>query len=188
MGFSRQEYWSGLPLPSPGDLPGPGIKPRSPVWHSRQILYRGPPGKHVRRGNGVSRAWAGQQGPCASEPGGAGDPVAGWLTTCPAGMSRAAGGLSQGGPDQCLTLWRVQAGSCHQLCQSWAGIIKVTSLCTSVSSFIKWGICSSWQWQVVGSSRDGFPLHLFENPWTFSQLLTRWLQNHRGLSVACPRA
>ena len=31
MGFSRQEYWSGLPLPSPGDLPDPGIKPASLV-------------------------------------------------------------------------------------------------------------------------------------------------------------
>ena len=31
MGFSRQEYWSGLPFPSPGDLPNPGIEPRSPV-------------------------------------------------------------------------------------------------------------------------------------------------------------
>ena len=30
MGFSRQEYWSGLPLPSPGDLPKPGIEPGSP--------------------------------------------------------------------------------------------------------------------------------------------------------------
>jgi len=30
MGFSRQEYWSGLPCPSPGDLPGPGIEPVSP--------------------------------------------------------------------------------------------------------------------------------------------------------------
>ena len=30
MGFSKQEYWSGLPFPSPGDLPNPGIKPRSP--------------------------------------------------------------------------------------------------------------------------------------------------------------
>ena len=29
MGFSRQEYWSGLPFPSPGDLPDPGIKPGS---------------------------------------------------------------------------------------------------------------------------------------------------------------
>ena len=31
MGFSRQEYWSGLPFPSPGALPNPGIKPRSPA-------------------------------------------------------------------------------------------------------------------------------------------------------------
>ena len=31
MGFSRQEYWSGLPLPSPGDLPDPGIEPGSPA-------------------------------------------------------------------------------------------------------------------------------------------------------------
>ena len=29
--FSRQEYWSGLPFPSPGDLPNPGIEPGSPV-------------------------------------------------------------------------------------------------------------------------------------------------------------
>jgi len=29
MGFSRKEYWSGLPFPSPGDLPGPGIEPMS---------------------------------------------------------------------------------------------------------------------------------------------------------------
>ena len=31
MEFSRQEYWSGLLFPSPGDLPDPGIKPRSPA-------------------------------------------------------------------------------------------------------------------------------------------------------------
>ena len=31
MGFSRQEYWSGLPFPSLGDLPNPGIEPRSPA-------------------------------------------------------------------------------------------------------------------------------------------------------------
>ena len=31
MGFSRQEYWSGLPFPSPEDLPDPGIKPGSPA-------------------------------------------------------------------------------------------------------------------------------------------------------------
>ena len=32
MGFSRQEYWSGLPFPSPGDLPEPGIEPGSPAF------------------------------------------------------------------------------------------------------------------------------------------------------------
>ena len=31
MGLSRQEYWSGVPFPSPGDLPDPGIEPRSPI-------------------------------------------------------------------------------------------------------------------------------------------------------------
>ena len=31
MGFPKQEYWSGLPFPSPGDLPNPGIEPRSPA-------------------------------------------------------------------------------------------------------------------------------------------------------------
>ena len=35
MGFSRQEYWSGLPFASPGDLPDPGIEPRSPALAGR---------------------------------------------------------------------------------------------------------------------------------------------------------
>ena len=38
MGFSRQEYWSGLPFPSPGDLPYPGIEPRSPALQSDSLL------------------------------------------------------------------------------------------------------------------------------------------------------
>ena len=38
MEFSRQEYWSGLPFPSPGDLPDPGIEPGSPTF--RQTFYR----------------------------------------------------------------------------------------------------------------------------------------------------
>ena len=37
MGFSRQEYWSGLPFPSPGDLPNPGIEPRSPVLQADSL-------------------------------------------------------------------------------------------------------------------------------------------------------
>ena len=43
MGFSRQEYWSGLPFPSPGDLPDPGIKPRSPTLEA-DALTSEPPG------------------------------------------------------------------------------------------------------------------------------------------------
>ena len=34
MGFSRQEYWSGLPFPSPGGLPNPGIEPWSPAFQA----------------------------------------------------------------------------------------------------------------------------------------------------------
>ena len=39
MGFSRQEYWSGLPFPSPGDLPNPGIKAGSPALKARPFRY-----------------------------------------------------------------------------------------------------------------------------------------------------
>ena len=45
MGFSRQEYWSGLPFPSPGDLPNPGIEPGSPALEA-DALTSEPPGKH----------------------------------------------------------------------------------------------------------------------------------------------
>ena len=37
LGFSRQEYWSGLPFPFPGDLPDPGIKPRSPALQADHL-------------------------------------------------------------------------------------------------------------------------------------------------------
>ena len=39
MGCSRQEYWSGLPFPSPGDLPNPGIEPKSPAWQAGALSY-----------------------------------------------------------------------------------------------------------------------------------------------------
>ena len=44
MGFSRQGYWSGLPFPSPADLPYPGIEPRSPALQA-DALPSEPPGK-----------------------------------------------------------------------------------------------------------------------------------------------
>ena len=47
-GFSRQEYWSGLPFPSPGDLPNPGIEPRSPALEA-DALTSEPLGKILKR-------------------------------------------------------------------------------------------------------------------------------------------
>ena len=44
MGFCRQEYWSGLPCPSPGDLPHPEIEPGSPALLAESLLFE-PPGK-----------------------------------------------------------------------------------------------------------------------------------------------
>ena len=44
--FSRQEYWSGLPLPSRGDLPDPGIEPQSPALQADSLLSE-PPGKPI---------------------------------------------------------------------------------------------------------------------------------------------
>ena len=39
MGFSRQEYWSGLPFPSPGGLPNPGIEPRPPALQADSLPF-----------------------------------------------------------------------------------------------------------------------------------------------------
>ena len=51
MGFSRQEYWSGLPCPPLGDLPNPGIKPRSPTFQADSSPSE-PPGKPKNTGVG----------------------------------------------------------------------------------------------------------------------------------------
>ena len=50
MGFSRQEYWSGLTFPSPGDLPNPGIETRSPALQA-DLLTSEPPGKPIKVNN-----------------------------------------------------------------------------------------------------------------------------------------
>jgi len=46
MGFSRQEYWSGLPFPSPGDLPDLGVEPESPAL-AGGFFTTEPPGKPI---------------------------------------------------------------------------------------------------------------------------------------------
>ena len=48
MGFPRQEYWSGLPFPSPGDLPNPGIEPLSPALEGGFFTTE-PPGKPAEK-------------------------------------------------------------------------------------------------------------------------------------------
>ena len=55
MEFSRQEYWGGLPFPSPGDLPNSGIEPECPAWQA-DSFYSEPAGSNpgillVTRGN-----------------------------------------------------------------------------------------------------------------------------------------
>ena len=47
--FSRQEYWSELPFPSPGDLPDPGVEPGSPALQADALLSE-PPGKPGKTG------------------------------------------------------------------------------------------------------------------------------------------
>jgi len=51
MEFSRQEYWSGLPCPPPGDLPNPGIEPINPALPADSLLSE-PPGKPKNSGVG----------------------------------------------------------------------------------------------------------------------------------------
>ena len=59
MGFSRQEYWSGLPFPPPGDLPNPGTEPRSPALQADSLPSE-PPGKPCPSSNtSVTEAWQG---------------------------------------------------------------------------------------------------------------------------------
>ena len=56
MGFSRQEYWSGLPFPSPGDLPDPGIEPGSAALQA-DALHSEPPGKPAEWKNPFSKGY-----------------------------------------------------------------------------------------------------------------------------------
>ena len=51
MGFPRQEYWIGLPFPSPGHLPDPGIEPASPAWQADSLLL-----SHLRNPGNMIRS------------------------------------------------------------------------------------------------------------------------------------
>ena len=57
MEFSRQEYWSGLPFPSPGELPDPGIKPRSPALQADALPSELP--EYIKQNARLDEAQAG---------------------------------------------------------------------------------------------------------------------------------
>jgi len=67
MGFSRQEYWSGLPFPSPGNLHSPGIKPRFPALQADALLSE-PPRKPQHHPTGLSSAHSPQSASLESTP------------------------------------------------------------------------------------------------------------------------
>ena len=58
MGFSRQEYWSGLPFPSPGDLPNPGIEPTSLT--SLALAGGSLVAQTVKNVHGMQETWVGK--------------------------------------------------------------------------------------------------------------------------------
>ena len=64
MAFPKQEYWSGLPFPSPGGLPEPGIKPGSPALHAYSLLLsqQGSPDKWFKSNQSVaSDSWSSKE-------------------------------------------------------------------------------------------------------------------------------
>ena len=61
MEFSRQEYWSGLSFPFPGDPPNPGIEPRSPALQADRLLTTEPPRKPFLAVAPTINAWSSRQ-------------------------------------------------------------------------------------------------------------------------------
>ena len=63
-GISGQDYWSGLPFPSSGDLPGPGIKPRSPALQADSLLSEPPEKAHRQLSPEEQVLWICRSQPC----------------------------------------------------------------------------------------------------------------------------
>ena len=57
MEFSRQEYWSGLPFPSPGDLSDPGIEPRSPALQAGALPSEPPEKSNMKQACNPTEKW-----------------------------------------------------------------------------------------------------------------------------------
>ena len=72
MEFSRQDCWSGLPFPSPGDLPDPGIEAGSPTWQADALPSQPPgkPGRPLEKGMATHSSTLAWRIPWTEKPGG----------------------------------------------------------------------------------------------------------------------
>ena len=137
MGFSTQKYWSGLPFPSPGDLPDPGIEPVSPAWQadSLPLSHLGSPLIQFWMWN-VSRRASGQlhlyrHCPSVPRPAKAESPGQEAGILCFNKCSRCFFGSCQAGKH-----WPIH-------CCFWlAGVCRILGLSRGVGS----GLCGFWLW------------------------------------------
>ena len=110
--FSQQEYWSGLPFPSPGDLPDPGVEPASPALAGGFFT---PEPLLTKRGL-VSRLWAWLTGWCRPR-----SPLPSTPPTCVGGVSRDGGASAAPVPADSGGL-----SSLGSLQKSWVSVNRIT--------------------------------------------------------------
>ena len=106
MGFSRKEYWSGLPFPFPGDLPNPGIEPRSPALQTDSLPseLRGKPAfKYKYVSDGASLVAQQVKNPPARQE-----------TASIPGLERSPGSPKSGSPISLIKVfWKIKIHICN---------------------------------------------------------------------------
>ena len=155
MGFPRQEYWSGLPFPSPGPLPDPGIKPASPALLGRFFTAE-PPGKPLfcldqnpssctssrMRDTGLLGAGYGQASPYSSRSDD-------FLSFPPVGWPQV--------PHQA-----VQDSGLESAIPAWNPSVEPRTDQGGDSPTLAWGrLCCRVQWQLPTSKQPGHIVDLF---------------------------
>ena len=114
MGFSRREYWSGLPFPPPGDLPDPGIRPASLTSPALAFTSR-PPGKPCKSLYPLQK-----KGPCSGQSAhlakGCRDDTGPWHPSLTA-IGQPAPGQASRNSRMTADLPTVRSTICHSLCK-----------------------------------------------------------------------
>ena len=154
MGFCRKEYWSGLPFTSPGDLPNPGIKPKSPESPTfvGRFFITEPPGS-LSEAIESFRAHSGNSDDTLSVN--AGESVGLWGFS-PLRSDHAAAAAAKS-LQSCPTLWDSIEGSPSG--SLVPGILQARTLeCVAIS------FSNAWKWKVKVKSLSR--VQLFETPWT----------------------